>query len=246
MIGIISGVGSVHSNARTDVDADLRDVELFRVLAPERLRDLRPRLREKSFRRQEVLYCEGNPADALWIVRSGQVRLYKSSDGRLVTLDVLAKGEAFGIFSALEIDVYPTSAEAVTAGSAWWLPRASFLRLLEQEPRLVAEMLRILSRRLRDAHDRLRSLAQDPAPTRIAMALLRAADGAGDAHVTRRALAEEAGTTVETAIRVLRRFERDGLVRGRAGCIHVVDEPRLREASRADARPAPHGEREER
>lgn len=235
----------MHSNARADVDAGLRDVELFRVLAPERLRDLRPRLREKSFRRQEVLYCEGNPAEALWIVRSGQVRLYKSSgDGRLVTLDVLAKGEAFGIFSALEIDVYSTSAEAVTAGSAWWLPRASFLRLLEQEPGLVAEMLRILSRRLRDAHDRLRSLAQDPAPTRIAMALLRAADGAGDAHVTRRALAEEAGTTVETAIRVLRRFEREGLVRGHTGCIHVVDEPRLREASRADARPAPHGERE--
>ena len=126
---------------------------------------------------------------------------------------------------------------AVTAGSAWWLPRPSFQRLLEQEPGLVGEMLRILSRRLRDAHDRLRSFAQDPAPVRIATALLRAADATGDAHVTRRALAEEAGTSVETAIRVLRRFERNGLVRGRVGCIHVVDASRLREASRAEARP---------
>jgi CRP-like cAMP-binding protein len=65
------------------------------------------------------------------------------------------------------------------------------------------------------------------------MALLRAADAAGDAHVTRRALAEAAGTSVETAIRVLRRFEREGLVRGRVGCIHVVDELRLRDASLA-------------
>lgn len=221
--------------ARFDGDASsLRDVELFRVLSPERLRDLRPRLRERTFRRQAVLYQEGSPADALWIVRSGQVRLYKSSaDGRLTTLDVLAKGEAFGILSALESDVFPTSAEAVTEGSAWWLPRASFLRLLEHEPALVGEILRILSRRLREAHDRLRSLAHDPAPARLAHALLRAVDAAGDAHVTRRALAEQAGTTVETAIRVLRRFERDGLVRGRVGCIHVVDAARLREAARA-------------
>jgi CRP/FNR family transcriptional regulator len=234
MIGIISGVGPVDSQSRADRDAGLRDVELFRVLPRERLHDLRPRLRERSFRRQAVLYHEGSPADALWIVRSGQVRLYKSSsDGRLTTLDVLAPGEAFGILSALEADVYPTSAEAVTAGSAWWLPRQSFLRLLEQEPPLVTEILRILSRRLREAHDRLRSLAHDPAPARLALALLRATDSAGDARVTRRALAEQAGTTVETAIRVLRRFERDGLVRGEVGCIHVVDAPRLREASLA-------------
>ena len=222
----------MHSKARADVGAELRDVELFRVLPLERLRDLRPRLRERRFPRQAVLYFEGSPADALWIVRSGQVRLYKSSaDGRPTTLDMLAPGEAFGMLSALESDVYPTSAEAVTAGSAWWLPRASFLRLLEQEPRLVGEMLRILSRRLREAHDRLRSLAHDPAPARLALALLRATDAAGEAHVTRRALAEEAGTSVETAIRVLRRFERDGLVRGRVGCIHVLDAIRLREAS---------------
>lgn len=229
MMRIIGGVASVDSRACADVDVELRGVELFRALSQERLRDLRPRLREKRFGRQAVLYLEGTPADALWLVRAGQVRLYKSSaDGRLTTLDVLAPGEAFGMLSALESDVYPTSAEAVTEGSAWWLPRASFLRLVEQEPQLVGEMLRILSRRLRDAHERLRSLAHDPAPARLASALLRAADAAGDAHVTRRALAEEAGTTVETAIRVLRRFEREGLVRGRVGCIHVIDAAGLR------------------
>jgi CRP/FNR family transcriptional regulator len=232
MIGSISGVASVHRNASADLDAGLRDVELFRVLSPERLRDLRPRLREKSFRRQAVLYFEGSPAEGLWIVRSGQVRLYKSSaGGRLTTLDVLAKGEAFGMLSALDSDVHLTSAEAVTDGSAWWLPRASFLRLLEQEPKLVGEILRILSRRLREAQDRLRSLAQDPAPARLALALLRAADASGVARITRRALAEEAGTSVETAIRVLRRFECDGLVRGSVGCIHVVDALRLKQAS---------------
>jgi CRP/FNR family transcriptional regulator len=212
--------------------AALQEVELFRVLSPERLASLRPRLREKSFERQQVLYFEGSPANRLWLVRSGQVRLYKSSnDGQLTTLDVIARGEAFGVLSALESEVYPASAEAVTSGCAWWLPRESFQRLLAEEPDLNAEILRILLRRLRDAHDRLRSFAHDPAPTRLAAALLRAAS-AGEARVTRRALAEAAGTTVETAIRVLRRFEREGLVEGRVGCIRVVEEPRLREIAR--------------
>ncbi len=226
----------MHGDPSIDRETSLRDVELFRVLAPERLQDLRTRLREKAFRRQQVLYFEGSPADRLWIIRTGQVRLYKSSSkGQLTTLDVLSPGEAFGVLSALDTDLYPASAEAVTAGSGWWLPRESFLRLLAEEPRLNVEILRILSRRLQDAHDRLRSFAHDPAPARLATALLRAAVSDGEARVTRRALAEEAGTTVETAIRVLRRFEREGLIEGGVGCIRIVDKLRLREAARGTA-----------
>jgi len=46
--------------------------------------------------------------------------------------------------------------------------------------------------------------------------------------VTRRALAEAAGTTVETAIRVLRRFEREGLLSGEVGLLRVADIATLR------------------
>jgi CRP-like cAMP-binding protein len=208
---------------------DPQQAEILRALPRERCERLVPRLRERTFERQQVLYFEGSTADRLWIVRGGQVRLYKSSSsGLLTTLDVLGPGEAFGVVSALESDVYPSGAEAVTGGSAWWLPREVFGKLLDEEPQLHAEILRIVSRRLRDAHERLRSFAHDPAPARLAAALLRAAGPDGEAHVTRRALAEAAGTTVETAIRVLRRLQRGGLVEGRVGRIRVLDEPALR------------------
>jgi len=51
--------------------------------------------------------------------------------------------------------------------------------------------------------------------------------------VTRRALAEAAGTTVETAIRVLRRFEREGLLEGQVGLLRVVDADALRRVAGA-------------
>ena len=154
--------------------------------------------------------------------------LQSSPGGQVTTLDLLGPGEVFGAVAALEEESYPSSAEAVTECSAWSLSRERFLELLDEEPRIGSEILRILSRRLRDAHDRLRAFAHDPAPARLASALLRAADD-GEAHVTRRALAEAAGTTVETAIRVLRRFQMDGLLEGRVGQIRILDETRLRE-----------------
>jgi len=208
---------------------ELGKAEIFRVLSEARLRSFKARLQQRAFGRQQVLYFEGHPADQLWVVRSGQVRLYKSSaNGLLTTLDALGPGEVFGAVSALGSKVYPSSAEAVTECTAWSLPRERFLELLDEDPRIGTEILQILSRRLHDAHDRLRSFAHDPAPARLASELLRAAED-DEAHVTRRALAEAAGTTVETAIRVLRRFQRDGLLEGRVGQIRILDKPRLRE-----------------
>ena len=210
-----------------DTLASIEKAEVFRVLSPGRVARLEPRLRGFGFGRRHVLYFEGAEANRLWIVQQGQVRLYKSSArAQITTLDVLGPGEVFGALAPLEQTEYSTSAEAISEGSVWWLPRDIFLELLEGEPAVAVEILRIVSRRLCDAQERLRSFAYDPAPARLARALLRVGTD-GEARVTRRALAEAAGTTVETAIRVLRRFERDGLVHGAVGRIDILDSDAL-------------------
>ena len=205
-----------------DSVAEVEKAEVFRVLPRESVARLKPLLRKCRFEQRRVLYFEGAESDRLWIVQQGQVRLYKSSlRGQITTLDVLGPGEVFGSLATSEQSTYATSAEAVTVGRAWWLPRDTFQRLLENEPAVAMEILRIVSRRLRNAQERLRVFAYDPAPARLAHALLQASSD-GAAAITRRALAELAGTTVETAIRVLRRFERDGLVNGSVGHIEIL------------------------
>jgi CRP/FNR family transcriptional regulator len=209
-------------------EATLEAAQLFRELGPERLVRLRPVLRLRRFARQETLFREGTPAGELWTLQRGLVRLYKiSPNGSITTLEMLGPGEIFGAVSALDEETYPASAEALAEGAAWCLPRAVFLRLLADEPRLGVEVLRIVSRRLRDAQERLRALAHDPAPARLVHELLRRAR-TSEARVTRRALAEAAGTTVETAIRVLRRLERRGFIQGEVGRIVIRDELALR------------------
>jgi CRP-like cAMP-binding protein len=207
---------------------ELEKAELFRVLGPERLARLRPLVYERRVERQRIVYSESTPAERLWVVRAGEVRLYKSSpSGQVTTLDVLGPGEIFGALAAESGEVYPSSAEAVTDCTLWWLSQDAFARLLREDPRLPMEVLGIVSRRLREAHERLGSFAYDAAPRRLARALLRFAPD-GEARVTRRALAEASGTTVETAIRVLRGFERAGLVEGEVGRVKILDPAGLR------------------
>jgi CRP-like cAMP-binding protein len=209
-------------------DLTLERAEFFRALGPELLARVRPFVREQRIPPRTTFLVEGQPAEALWAVRRGLVRLYKTSpDGRVTTLETLAAGEIFGAVSALDADRYPASAESLVEVVAWTLARSTFVRLLGEEPRLGVEILGIVSRRLHAAHERLRSFAHDAAPARLARELLRAASD-GEARITRRALADAAGTTVETAIRVLRRFHREGIIRGAVGHVSVLDLPALR------------------
>jgi CRP-like cAMP-binding protein len=216
------------NQSSTEAELPLERAELLRALSSEQLARIRPQLRERRIIRQRALFFEGAEAESLWIVRRGQVRLYKASQtGRVTTLEVLGPGQIFGAISALDAELYPATAEGVTDGAAWSLPRSTLMRLLAEDPRLGLEVLRIVAGRLHEAQERLRSFAHDSAPARLARALLDATHD-GEAHVTRRALAETAGTTVETAIRVLRRFEREGLLHGEVGLLRVVDPESLR------------------
>jgi len=229
MIGIIRERRSLRSGHTIA----LEEAEFYRALSRNRLARVRPLLIEKRFERGRLLMVAGEPAAYLWTLRTGEIRLFKSSaGGRTATLESLGPGEIFGAISALDEATYPTSVEGVSNGSAWCLPRKTFLQLLAEEPGLGVEILKVVSRRLHEAHERVRSLAHDAAPSRLAQALLRAASE-GEAQVTRRALAETAGTTVETAIRVLRGFERDRIIESEVGHVSVLDESALRRIAKA-------------
>ncbi len=201
----------------------LEEAEFFRSLTLQRLEQVRLQVRERRYPARKVLFREGEPAEFLWALRAGEVRILRTTgDGRVMALETIQPGEIFGAVAALEGNAYPATAETTVESAVWRLPRISLLGLLRTEPHLTREILSIVARRLRGAHTRLRSLAYDPADVRLAQALLRSARD-GEAHVTRRELAEAAGTTIETAIRVLRRFEQAGLVKGEVHHVHILD-----------------------
>jgi len=213
-------------------EAQLETAEFFRALSPERLERLRGVIRQRRFWSGRLLFKAGDPAEALWVVCRGRVRLYKSSaKGQVTTLEALGPGEFFGALPAAGEATYPASAEALSEGRAWCVPTSAVAHLLEAEPGLGVEMVHVISQRLREAHERLHSFAYDSAAARLARTLLRICSEdtpKRPVEVTRRALAEASGTTVETAIRTLRRFDREGMVETQVGKIRVLDRDRLR------------------
>jgi CRP/FNR family transcriptional regulator len=137
-------------------DVELVEAEFFRALPAERLTEMRRGLCERRFEARQALFFEGEPADHLWLVRRGEVRLYKSSaGGRTTTLESLGPGQVFGALSALAEERYPASAEAVTDCAAWCLPRDPSAPA-RAAPDAAREILRIVAQRLREAHEQVR------------------------------------------------------------------------------------------
>lgn len=183
--------------------------------------------------RAGVELCQaGAPARELWVLLEGRVRVCRPlGDGSSVSLEVMLPGEAFGL-PALACWTYPSDIEAAEDSLVAALPRAAVLEQLERCPALARSVLETLGRRLAFLEAQV-SLARRPVATRVAAALAYLGTKFGRRiPLTRAEIAALAGTTPETAMRVLKKFERDRLVSsGRGGLILVEPEALRRRAA---------------
>lgn len=207
----------------------------FRVLPATEKEALDRATRAVAVRRGEVLFTEGNAADAVWAVGEGSVHIVKTAPGgREIILEVVAPGELFGAVVAIDNRPYPASAVAASDGVVWRLPAALARDCCLRFPSLRSAILGHVATRLRSAHERLRSVALERVEQRLARALLTLMNKIGTPEaggtvvkVTRQELADMTGTTVETAIRVTSRWQSAGLVISSRNSLQVVDESRL-------------------
>jgi CRP/FNR family transcriptional regulator len=121
------------------------------------------------------------------------------------------------------------------------VPRRVVQTFLAEDPGIARGLLAMVAERLQHAHDRLCSFASDTVAARMARVLLDAPPGER-LETKRRILGESAGTTVETAIRVLRGFERAGWIEGGVGWVRLLDRPALERIARGEAEDDPKRE----
>jgi CRP-like cAMP-binding protein len=195
--------------------------------------------REVEYPAREYVFREGDPADWFCVVRSGRVKIFRQArEGRDVVLELLGPGEPFGGVAVIERRPYPASAQTTEASTVLKIPGALVVALAERHPSIIRDLARVIGQRLRNAHDSVTALAADPVEARLAATLLRLAerDGIRDTrglslpfHLTRQNLADMSGTTVETTIRVVSRWLKDGRVREEGGHLLVPSVDALRE-----------------
>ena len=193
---------------------------------------------EERCRARDYVFMEGDPAAWLCLVKSGHVKILRHSrTGKDVVLELLGPGEMFGAVAVIERRPYPATAQASESAVILKVPADAVVAVAERHPSVIKEIALMIGRRLRAAHDSVKSLAVDPVEARLAATLLRLAarEGVRDGHritlpfhLTRQSLADMTGTTVETAIRVVSRWLKDGLLLDEGGRLVLTDVEGLR------------------
>jgi len=174
------------------------------------------------FRRGQLVFYAGALAHALYIVRSGRVKVFRTSrNGDEQVLRLLGPGEILGYRALLANEPYYASAEAVEDSVLCIIAAAALRGLLSEVPELALDLLAKMARELRISEDLMMDLIHRPVRQRAARLLLLLLEdnrGAADpaqipTHQLRRQdMARMIGTTPETFSRVLRRFAQEGIV----------------------------------
>lgn len=175
-----------------------------------------------------VIQVEGDPAEAMYIVVSGRVKISRiGPGGREQVLNVIPRGGHFNTVPIFDDGPCPANAEALTDVQLLALPRDAMRRVVEEHPPLALALLREFTGRLRHLVNLVDTLALHTVQGRLAGLLLEQAEaaerGAEVVPLTQAEMAARIGTVREMVGRTLKTFEALGLIRVERGSIAVVD-----------------------
>lgn len=224
---------------RTTIE-DLRRVPLFRRLGGEDLERLGKVALLRSWDKGETLFDEGDPSDQFLVVTAGRVKVFKiTPDGRNLILEIFGPGDPVGAVAVYEERPFPATAIALEDAEAVAIPRRDFFTLLDAHPTLVRGLLLAMTRRLVELTLRLSELTGGRVESRIARLFSKLAENLGQPTeagavfiplpLSRQELADLIGTTIETCIRVMSRWGKEGIVETGSDGFTILDRERLEE-----------------
>lgn len=215
----------------------LKDMELFKHLSDEEMKELAPYLVASSHRKKETIFSEGEPPEWFYIVKSGKVKITRvSHDGKEIILELISPDDIFGGVAVLKNFPYPANAVAMETTEVVKISRRNLMRLVDRFPNLMYFIALQLGERMKSSHDTLKNIALERVEARIAALLLKLANKVGvetkqgtmiDMRLTKQDVADMVGTTVETSIRTFSKFKKQGLVTDADGRMIIRDKKGL-------------------
>ena len=215
-----------------DVEA-LRQIPLFTSLSQEELRHVAALTVERHYDRGNIILLEGDMGGALHYVRSGLVKVYKTSPaGKDQVLRLIAAGNTFNDVPALDGGPNPASASALEPSTIYVIQRAELRKLILTRPEVAEAVVKTLANALRHLVSLVEDLSLRHVTARVAKILLdqeaSAREGQQVYRLTQREMAALGGTAREVVGRALKELEAAGAIEMRQGRAVVVNHERLR------------------
>jgi CRP/FNR family transcriptional regulator len=194
----------------------LKSIPYFSGLGPEELEAIRQVVFQKTAERGEVILLEGEPAQSLFFVASGVVKVFKTSpEGKEQTLNIVRPGESFNDVPLFDDGPNLASAQAMVPVVLYGVKKVELKNILEQYPPVARNIIRVLAQRVRQLVSLVEDLSFRHVLSRVAKILLEyASDGTGPRpRLTQQEIAAMAGTAREVVGRSLKALEEERLIR---------------------------------
>ena len=230
----------------------LRASRLFHELPDDELDGIAAVATRRTYARHQLIFAQGDPAESLFLLLEGCVRLYQLPDDNELTFAILTPGECFGLVALGEDLERNHFAQGLTAVSCLSIPFTAVLARFGRHPALALCLLAHLGTFIGRMEDLAVALAFRPVRARLAQVLLRLQeqehrDGRLPLRLTHADLATMIATTREQVSEALTEFEATGYIVKQHGHVVAVSDPAgLRTAIAASGRdqslrsPSPH------
>jgi CRP/FNR family transcriptional regulator len=175
---------------------------------------------------------ESEPAEALYFVVSGVVKVFKTSaDGREQILQIVRPGESFNDAPIFDGGANPASAQAMGPVVLYGIKNSDMTTILRTHPQVALNVIHVLSQKMRHLVSLVEDLSFRHVTARLAKILLEyAGDGVGPSkpRLTQQEMAAMAGTAREMIGRSLKELEDEGIIRLEHHRIVVTDKEALK------------------
>src|ERR1051326_3180787 len=214
----------------------LRRVQIFNGLTETELQFLAQRAIARNYGKGEIIFTEGDPCTGLFVIESGQVRIFKSSPGgREQILAVEGPGSSVAELPLFDGGSYPASTAAASDARILFISKQDFHSLCLVHPQVPLKVLKVVGARLRRLVGIIEELSFTPVRSRLISVLVRRGKGGKrtregvdiELPPSNQELAAEIGTVRELVSRNLSRLQAEGLIHMQGKTVTIPDLKRL-------------------
>lgn len=207
--------------------AALETLPYFRILTEPELAELAAQMVERSYRRGEMVFLEGDVCLGLYIVRDGSVRIYKTSvEGREQVLHTIGAGGSFNEVAVFDGGPNPANVSALEPTRLWIVPRDVIVQLIKTRGDFALAVLEMQGSHVRHLVALVEDLSLRQVMARLAKLILRI-DSGEEEMMTQQEMAARLGTVREIIGRSLKQMETRGLIKHEQGKIVIVNKAEL-------------------
>jgi CRP-like cAMP-binding protein len=230
-----------HPTMREEEEVELLSrVDLFESLSKEEIRVLVRQNSDVLLGEGETFYAPWEHDGKLFILKKGQMRLYRTEGGREFTLEVVDAGTVFGEMAFTPHRLRESYARAIVPSVVFVMERAAVERLIEEKPQVGIRMISLLSERLHFYETRMEDVTLKEVPARLASLILFLIESEGvqvpgEISIPTRYTHEHLGTMIganrEAVTRAFGRLQDEGALQIRRRLIYVDDVEALERAA---------------